>query len=309
MSHDSRRKKCMYHLVFGLLYLVSLLPDWILYRLSDLAFVIIYHIMGYRKEVVADNLLHAFPEKTEAERKMIARKFYRNFCDNWVETLQLLSISKKKFNQRITGNYAVFTESYATGRSLQGNFGHFFNWEMLNRSLPLNQPYTFLAVYFPQKSEIMDRLIKYIRSKWGSPMIPSTDLARAIIPWRKKQYAIGLVADQSIRTPETGYWLNFLGRPACFAKGPEKFARGQNMIVTMTTTTRTKRGHYNFDSFLLADDVTSLADGELMRRYVKHLEENIRLQPELYLWSHRRWKHTWKPEYEKLWVDNAPLPK
>jgi len=299
----------MYYVVFGLLYFISLLPWRILYVLSDLAFVIIYYLIGYRKEVVADNLLHAFPGKSEQERKQIAKKFFRCFCDNWVETLKLLSISKEGFNQRVSGNYSVFVKSHATGRSLQGNFGHFFNWEMLNRSLPVNQPYTFLAVYFPQKSEIMDRLIKYIRSKWGSPMIPSTDMARAIIPWRKQQYAIGLVADQSIRTPENGYWLNFLGRPTCFAKGPEKFARGQNMIVTMTTTTRTKRGHYRFDSFLLADDLASLKDGELMRRYVKHLEENIRVQPELYLWSHRRWKHAWKPEYRKLWVGDDPLPE
>ncbi len=296
----------MYYIVFGLIYTLSLLPLWILYRLSDLAFVIIYYILRYRIDVVDDNLLHAFPEKSDAERKLIARKFYRCFCDNFVETIKLFSISKKALLSRISGDFSIFDELYKTGRSLQGNFGHFFNWEILGRAITLKQPYIFLAAYFPQKSKIADKLTKYSRTKWGAPMIASTDMARAIIPWRKKQYAIGLIADQSLRTPEGGYWLNFMGRPACFAKGPEKLARGQNMVVTMTTTTRPKRGHYHFDSFLLTDEVTSLPDGELMRRYVKHLEENIRLQPELYLWSHRRWKHDWKPEYERLWVDDEP---
>ena len=74
----------------------------------------------------------------------------------------------------------------------------------------------------------------------------------------------------------------------------------------MMTTTRKKRGHYHFDYFLLCDDPKALPEGELIRRYVQHLEDNIRLQPDLYLWSHKRWKHPWKDEYEKLWVDKVP---
>jgi KDO2-lipid IV(A) lauroyltransferase len=133
-------------------------------------------------------------------------------------------------------------------------------------------------------------------------------MARGIIPWRKKQYLIALAGDQSPAQPAASYWLNFMNRPACFVKGPEKYARGQNIAVTATITTRPKRGYYHFDSYLLTDDPASLPEGELMRRYVKHLENNIRQQPELYLWSHRRWKHPWKPEYTNMWVGEEPMP-
>ena len=137
----------------------------------------------------------------------------------------------------------------------------------------------------------------------GNPQLPSTDMARAIITWRKKQYLLALGSDQSPATPESGYWLNFMNRPAPFVKGSEKFARIQSVPVVMMTTTKRKRGHYHFNYFMLAEDPKALPDGELMRQYVRHLEENIRLQPELYLWSHRRWKHNWKDEYKALWVD------
>ena len=76
----------------------------------------------------------------------------------------------------------------------------------------------------------------------------------------------------------------------------------------MMTTTRHKRGYYHFDYFLLAEDTKSLPDGELIRQYVRHLEENIRLQPDIYLWSHRRWKNTYRPEFRELWVDQVPAP-
>lgn len=298
----------MYPVVFGLLYLVSLLPLRILYILSDISYFILYRIAGYRKGVVMENLAFAFPEKTEAERKKIAARFYRNFVDNWIETIKLLSISKKSLNKRTSGNFEVFNRLHATGRAVQVNLGHFFNWEVMTLHAGLNQPYTFLTVYLPQSSQIMDRLMKYVRGRWGNPLIPSNDMARSILPWRKKQYLLALGADQSPAFKDNAYWMYFLNRPAGFVKGPEKFARGQNIPVVMMTTTRPKRGHYHFDYFLLAEDPKSLPDGELIREYVRHLEENIRLQPDLYLWSHRRWKHPWNPEYREMWVDEAAPP-
>ncbi|MBY0479300.1 MAG: lysophospholipid acyltransferase family protein [Chitinophagaceae bacterium] len=298
----------MYYFVFGILYLFSLLPMWVLYRISDLGAFMMYAVFRYRRDVVFGNISQALPDKSEEERKAIAKKFYRNFTDNWIETIKLMSISKASMNKRVTGNFEVFHQLFATGKAVQVNLGHFFNWEMMTLHAGINQPYTFLTVYLPQSNKIMNRLILYIRGRWGNPLLSSNDMARAIIPWRKKQYLLALGADQRPVTPDNAYWLNFLNKPAGFVKGPEKFARGQNIPVVMMTTTKKKRGHYHFDYFLLCEDPKALPDGELIRQYVRHLEENIRLQPELYLWSHKRWKHPWKEEYAKLWVDEVEAP-
>ena len=255
-----------------------------------------------------ENLANALPALSLPERKKMAAKFYRNFCDNWIETIKLLSISKTALNKRSTGNFDVFRKLYGTGKSVQLNLGHFFNWEIMTLHAGINQPYTFLTVYLPQSNQVMNRLIMYVRGRWGNPLIPSTDMARSIIPWRKKQYLIALGADQSPQDSENAYWLYFLNQPTGFAKGPEKYARGQNIPVVMMTTTRPARGHYHFEYFLLSEDPKSLPDGELIRRYVHHLEKNIGLQPDLYLWSHKRWKRKWNPAYEKLWVDLRPFP-
>lgn len=298
----------MYYIVYGFLYLLSLLPFFILYGIADFLFLILFYGIGYRKDVVLNNLRHSFPEKSEAELKIIRRQFFRNFIDNWIETIKLLSISKKTLNKRISGNFEVFNELKKTGQSVQVNLGHFFNWEIMTLHTGINQPYTFLTVYLPQSSKVFDRLLIKIRGRWGNPLLPSSEIARAIIPWRKKQYLLALGADQSPASGDNGYWLYFMNRPAVFPKGPEKFARSQNLPVVMMTTSRPKRGHYHFDYFLLAADPKALPNGELIRQYVYHLEENIRQHPELYLWSHKRWKHAWKPGYEDQWVDNKPSP-
>ena len=298
----------MYYIVYGFLYLVSLLPFFILYGIADICFVIIYFLTGYRRDIVFRNLRNAFPEKNEKEIRSIARRFYRNFIDNWVETIKLLSISKKNLNKRISGNFEIFHRLHQSGKGVQVNLGHFFNWEIMTLHAGINQPSTFLTVYLPQNSKIMNKLIYRLRARWGNPQLPSYDIARAIIPWRKKQYLLALGADQRPLYPTNGYWLYFMHQPAPFVKGPEKFARLLNIPVVVMTTTRPKRGHYHFDYFLLADDPNNLPDGELMRRYVQHLEKNIRLKPDLYLWSHNRWKHPWDVAYTSLWVDEKPPP-
>jgi Kdo2-lipid IVA lauroyltransferase/acyltransferase len=298
----------MYYIVYGLLYLFSLLPLRILFLFSDFVYLLLYYVFGYRKKVVMDNLLQAFPEKTENERKTIAKKFYRNFTDNWIETIKLLSISKAALNKRVSSNVDVFYQLHKEGRSVQLNLGHFFNWEYMTLYTGINQPYTFLTVYLPQSSKTTNRLFLHLRSRWGNPQLPATDMARAIIPWRKKQHLLALGADQSPPLGEFAYWLYFLNRPTAFLKGPEKFARLQQVPVVMMTTTKPKRGHYHFEYFLLADHPKEMKEGELMRQYAKHLEENIKLQPEIYLWSHKRWKRQWKPEYKDLWVDDKPMP-
>jgi KDO2-lipid IV(A) lauroyltransferase len=298
----------MYYVVYGILYLISLLPFFVLYRVADFFYLLIYYVIGYRKKVVRKNLHNAFPEKTESELKEIARKFYLNFIDNWIETIKLLSISKKELNKRVTGNFEIFHQLYSKGKAVQVNLGHFFNWEIMTLHTGINQPFTFLTVYFPQSNRIMNRLLLHLRARWGNPQLESTNMAKAIIPWRKKQYLLALGADQSPPQPQGGYWLYFLHQPTVFLKGPEKFARVQNIPVVMMTTTRHRRGYYHFDYFLLAEDPKNLDDGELIRRYVQHLEENIRIQPDIYLWSHKRWKHNWKPEYKNLWVDVLSPP-
>ena len=298
----------MYYIVFGSLYLLSLLPFFILYRISDLVFVFLYYITGYRKKVVMDNLRNSFPERTNKELETIARKFYRNFTDNWIETIKLISISKRALNKRISSNVDIFYQLHKEDKSVQVNLGHFFNWEYMTLYTGINQPYTFLTVYLPQSNRITNRLFIHLRSRWGNPQLPATDMVKSIIPWRRKKYLLALGADQSPPHGEFAYWLYFLNRPTPFLKGPEKFARVQGVPVVMMTTRRPKRGYYHFEYFLLADNPGNLKEGELMRRYVKHLEENIRLQPEIYLWSHRRWKREWKPQYIDLWVDEKPAP-
>lgn len=287
----------MYYVVYGLLYLLSLLPLRVLHLFSDMAYFVVYHVMGYRKKVVMQNLAIAFPQKTEGERVAIAKKFYRNFTDNFIETIKFLSASPAWINRHFKADYSAFETVYRQGRKCQIHTGHNFNWELANLALGMNIPFTLLVVYMPIENKAFNKLFLKLRSRTGSRLLPANDMRRAIISWRDTQYALGLVADQNPGDPRKGFWIPFFGKPAPFATGPENGARIANIPVIFGHFKKQRRGYYEGTFFLAEENPASLPKGELTQRYIKYLEGVVAESPEMWLWSHRRWKHEWQPEY------------
>ena len=89
-------KRLVFITVAPLLFIVSKLPFWLLYQLSNLFYVLIYHIVGYRKNVVRKNLtLCGFADSPD-ELKNTERKFYRFLCDLFLEAIKVKGMSKKQ---------------------------------------------------------------------------------------------------------------------------------------------------------------------------------------------------------------------
>jgi len=283
----------------------------LLYLVSDVIFVLLWYLTRYRRKVVMDNLTIAFPEKSAAERHAIARAFYRNFVDNFIETLKLTSAGERFIRKRFTmDNPRLYEQFFEQGRKCQVHMGHTFNWEMANVGMPFYTNYRFLVVYMPLSNRLFDRLFLRIRSKTGTALLPATQMNRSILPFRNSLYMLTLVADQAPGNPESSYWLPYFGHPTPFLKAPERGARIGNIPVLFGNIYKTRRGHYHAVMEMGAEEPAALPEGELTRRYINFMERVVRQRPELYLWSHRRWKHAWKDEYKKLWigVENPPVP-
>lgn len=299
----------MYYLLYGLLYLVSLLPVWLLYGLSDGIALLLYGVIRYRRAVVLSNLLIAFPGKTDAERHRIARRFYRNFTDNFIETLKLLSAGPSFLQERfVIDNPELLDDFYAQGRKVQLHLGHLFNWEIANVAMPSRTPFTFIVVYMPVENKAIERLTLRLRGRTGTVLLPATRLQRAILPYRNHQYMLVLVADQSPSGATNSYWLNFFGRPTPFIRGPERGARIGDIPAVFARFYKPRRGYYRAQLITIAEHPGQLPEGELTRRYRSLLEDAIRQQPDDWLWSHKRWKYVWKDELAPLWVGDEKIP-
>lgn len=287
----------MYYVVYALLFLLSLLPLRFLYLLSDFVSFLIYHVFGYRKKVVMDNLLLAFPEKTEIERKKIAKKFYRNLTDTFIEAIKMITVSDTFILKRFHANWEVINQFQASGKSIQLHLGHNFNWEWGNVAGAKNIDMPFLAVYMPISNAIINRLFYNLRSRSGTKLLRATNMSEDMIPYRNARYLLGLVADQNPGYPGNAWWFHFFGKPTPFLRGPAKNAISNDTVVIFAFIHKPRRGYYEAEFTVATVDPRSMTGQELTEKFVRYLEKVIRKNPSMWLWSHRRWKWEWKEEY------------
>lgn len=297
----------MYYLIYALFFLLSLLPMRILYILSDGIYLLVYHALGYRKKVVMTNLEIAFPEKSNKERLEIAGAFYHNLIDSIIETIKLVSASKRFLDKRVIANWKVIEPLYKSGKSCQLHLGHTFNWEWGHHVLGLHTSYEVVVVYMPLTNLPLEKLMYKLRTRHGSKFIAASQMSKAKEILKDTRYILGLVCDQSPGNLQNAYWMDFFGKPTAFVSGPEKGARAGNLPVLFSYVVKPKRGHYHAFFEIATEDPCALKEGELTLRYARFMEKVIRAHPEMWLWSHRRWKRSWDPVYKDRWVgENDP---
>lgn len=299
----------MYYFFYGIFYLLSLLPFWLLHLVSDAICQVVFHVAGYRKKIVMQNLLTAFPDKTEKERKKIARDFYGNLIDTFIESSKMVSMTRKELHKRFQANYEVINDLHAKGITVQLHAGHFFNWEFANYAFADKIQYPFVGVYMPIRNRMFNKLFFRLRSRFGTRLIAANNFKNEFAPYRAAPYCLALVGDQNPGKPETAYWTEFLGKRAPFTKGPEQGARKNKTAVVFCEFFPVRRGYYKGELSLITMDASEMEEGDLTRRYIDFIEAAIHKRPANYLWSHRRWKHKYKDAYEPLLLNRATARK
>ena len=271
-------------------------PFWLIYIWADFFFVISYYLFGYRKKTVIRNLKNSFPEKTDAEIKHITIAFYRHFSDIVVETLKAFQISESSLKRRFTyKNPEVMDKLYDQGKSVALLSGHYGNWEW-SCMLPKIIKHQVNVIYRPIQDETFDRYMKKVRSRFGMYLMPARISGRTMLELEKtgKLSATYYLTDQTA-LKDTDYWITFLNQETPVFPGAEKVASKFKQAVVFMDIQKVKRGFYEVEFTKLFDDASTTQEFEVTKAHTRFLEEIIRKRPELWLWSHKRWKHT-RPE-------------
>ena len=290
------KSKLIYWLVYGGMWLFSALPFRVLDVLSDFNYLLMYHVGRYRRKVVRENLEKSFPEKTEAERLQIERKFYRYLSDYMLEDLKLLHMSAEDLCQRMiyknTEQYLELTEKYG---GIIVMIPHYANYEWLIGMGSVMKPGDVpVQVYKPLKDKYLNELFKQIRSRFGGYNIPKHSTAREIIKLKRegKNMVVGLITDQWPSGDR--YWTTFMGQETAFLNGAERIAKMMNFPVFYCELTKTRRGYCEAEFKLMTEAPKETVEGEITDMFAHELEQTIRREPAYWLWSHKRWKFTKK---------------
>jgi len=288
--------KILYYIVLAVWYAFSLLPLKVHYVISDLMFMLLYRLLGYRRRVVRNNLKVSFPEKTDEELRTIERGFYHFFCDYIVESVKLMTISRENLRRRMTfKGVELVDEAIESGQSCAAYLGHLCNWEWIT-SLPLwvTPKAQCGQLYHPLENRDFDRLFIRSRERMGAVCIPMQDTLRRLLTFRREgqPVVIGFISDQKPHWVNIHHWVDFLHHDTPVLTGTERIIRKFDYAVFFLDVRRIRRGYYEAEFRPMTREPRTTKDFELTDIYFQLLEQSIRRAPEFWLWSHDRWKRT-----------------
>ena len=280
-----------------LLGLVARLPAGVGYLLSRIASLVLYHVVRYRRDVVRENLAHAFPTRDHNELQQIEKRFYGHFCDLFVEILRSTRMSQAEFAARVRfvnlERLREATDDFASQAIVL--LVHQGNWEWMLHGAMAQMPVSVDPVYKPLHSPFWDDYMLRARSRFGATPMAIARVGREVIRGRTRRRLIVMLADQS--GPRFGgYWTEFLHRPASFYRGADKLARALKVPVLFAQCQRRERGYYDITFHDISAPPHAPDEEAILERYVRIAEQCIGEQPYTYLWTNRRWKKAPPPE-------------
>ena len=236
----------IYILVYPFLWIVSILPFRLLYAISDLLYILIFRVFGYRKKVVKENLRLVFPNKSKEEINLITKKFYHHLCDMMVEAIKSLSISEEEMKSRYKfTNIEEIHKLEQQNKSIVLMCAHYGSWEWIF-ILQKHINHKGYAVYKRLANPYFDRLIKKIRAKYNSHLITTKETIPVLIEAQKRgELTInGFVSDQSPKAGKAYHWNEFMGIKVPMHTGAEMLAKRLDMAIVFFKVKRLKRGFY-----------------------------------------------------------------
>lgn len=276
---------------YGLILPLSLLPFPILYALSDLLCILMYHVVGYRKKVVMQNLKNSFPEKSKKERVAIAKNFYRHFCDVTLESLKMFTISEQEVKDRMVYSGLEVPKKYADqGKTIIVAMSHYNAWEMVAVTVDQVTEQQALAIYKPLTNKYFDRKMLESRQKYGLKMMHNRTVKEDFEKTKNDLCAWYFLIDQAPSIHSKPHWMTFLNQETGVLLGTEKYAKEYDYPVLFLDVQKVKRGYYTGRFIDVFDQPRNTADGEITEKVTRMLEQVIIAKPEFWLWSHRRWK-------------------
>ncbi len=283
----------LFLIIYPILFLISILPFRLLYIFSDFVFFLVYYVFGYRKKVVRENIAMALPNLSEKERLAIEKKFYVHMCDMFLEMIKTMTISQKEIEKRFTfSNLDVYLDLEKKGKSIALVCSHYASYEWV---LSMNKYITFkgYGIYKRVNNKYFDRLVRKIRSRFKAYLI-TTKETKSVIEENSKNGILsvyGFASDQSPQVRPKTYWSTFMGIETPVYVGAELLSKRFDMNMLFLKVRKIKRGYYQADIELLAEDVIHIPDFQITELFLRKVENLINDAPEFYLWTHKRWKH------------------
>lgn len=257
-------------------------------------YIFLKYIIQYRKKIIEKNLRLSFPDANQAELSCIRDEYYKHLSNILIESIMLIFLSRKKIKEHyVFENVELLEEIISSGQNVSAITGHYANWEWLI-SVPLwSYKVKFATIFQRIKNQTINKICFKLRSKFGVICIEKNVALRKIIQLANNspKCVTAFIADQCPSRQNIHYWIDFLHQPTPIFSGWATISRKLNSAVVYIKITEKSKHKYSVRFELITTTPQQYTEEELCKIYMKKLEDDIIQKPELWLWSHNRWKH------------------
>ncbi len=267
------------------------IPLPILYTFSWPLYILLFHIIRFRRDIAEKNICNSFPNFNQKEQQSLLKSHYRNYCEVLLEIVKTINLKPEQLKKHVTFiNSEIIESVLKKDQTIILALAHHCNqeWAILAASQHFN--YHIEGIYKPLHQKWLNELALESRSKFGVTLTPAKTCITDLIKKAKQTRIIAIAPDQAPRRRDDAYWATFLQQDTAFYLGLEKIAILFKYPVFFMDLERINRGHYQATFKQLCAPPYEKESPLISKSYVRAVEEQILRQPEDWLWIHKRWK-------------------
>ncbi len=297
MENLNKKQKFLLETVWMLCCGVGKMPYWFQYHvLQDTICFVLKYIVRYRRKLIMRQLSDSFPERDEQEIKRLCSEYYDTLAEMIVNTITLAGMTDEERARRVTFHGADSVRDDIRGRNVIALTSHYGFWEYYPFAALWLHEHHLVVAYHKLKNPVFDELFLRMRRTDKVTPVNSAHFLRYYLQHQDgiggKNLALGMVSDQnSAPHGKDIHWFRFLNHDTIFFDGAEQLALKYGLPVYYMELERIKRGYYNCRFVQVHDGKEPVEQYEITERFVRMLEQTINKKPELWMWSHNRWKY------------------
>ena len=296
MSKD--RSALRNHVEYGAFRIARWMTGWLspagLAGIGDALGNLYSMVGGRRRKIIDFNLALAFPEKTDGERRQLARAVARHFGRSALDAIRIQRLRPEELLAAVEiEGWEHVERAAALGRGVLFLTAHMGSWEVAGLVTGLKLEAGLSLINRPLDNPLLEVELDRLRKLYGNHVFGKHSIAREMLRQLKSGGGVGILIDQRVREDQ-GIEVPFFGHPAWTHQILARVARRTGAPVVPTFALRDAPGRYTlrYEAPLMAEDLTEaeVEDVPLTARYMAVLEAAIRDRPEQWLWYHDRWK-------------------
>lgn len=283
----------LYQILRITFWVIGCIPRRISRFLADLLGLIWYEFDHRHRTVALDNIEKALGDSLdETARQRLAKQVFKHIALMLFELGWASHLSKRDLPRHFTlKGLHHLQKAQAKGRGVLALLCHIGNWELLVAGIALTG-YRSSALYRKLDFHPLERLIRELREKHGTRMIPLRGASRKLDELLASGEVVGTLLDQNVDWYK-GVFVDFFGRPACTNRGVAELVLRTKTTVVPTFIIRQEDRHLMMfqPEIPLIDTGDRIHDIEAnTQNYVAAIEMMVRSHPEQWFWVHNRWK-------------------